>query len=80
MLPSVASFESMNLSGLVSRLIDGRDYVVSVHTLHPSFKCILSIHSALNSVPQSTGYASRLLNALDDSGLCTVLEVSTIVW
>jgi len=79
-LPTVTSIRALNCSDHVSQLSDGRDFVLSVFSMHPSFGCLFSISSNQNSTPRSTGYASELLNALGDDGLCTVLEVRVIVW
>ena len=79
-LPTVTSIRALNCSGLVSPLSEGRGYALSVFSMHPSFGCLLSFSSNQSSAPRSTGYASRLLNALGDDGLCVILEVRVIVW
>ena len=79
-LPTVNSICAFDYSDLVSQLSDGRGFALSVFSLHPSFGCMLSICSDQSSAPRSTGYASELLNALDDNGLIMVLEVRVVVW
>jgi hypothetical protein len=80
MLPSVSSIRAFNCSDEVSQLSDGRCFVLSVFSLHPSLGCLLNICSDQSRPPRSTGYASELLNALCDDGLSMVLEVMVVVW
>jgi hypothetical protein len=79
-LPTVDSICAFNYSDKVSQMSDGRSYALSVFSLHPSFGCLLDICSDQNATPRSTGYASELLNALDDTGLTIILEVRVVVW
>jgi len=79
-LPTVASICAFNYSDMVSQLSDGRSFALSVFSLHPSFGCMFNISCGESSAPQSTGYASELLNALGDNGLIVVLEVRVVVW
>lgn len=76
LLPMLASVLGMNVSAGPSEL-DG--YIVSVILRHPAVEW-LKVMGAGSETPDRTGYASALLNALDERGLVVVLEVRVVAW
>jgi len=80
LLPTAAAISAWNYSEILDQASEGRGYLFALSSLHPSQSCRVTVCSDGSEVPETTGHARRLVNALDDRNVCVVLEVSVIVW
>jgi hypothetical protein len=78
--PTTAFICAFNYSDMACQFSEGRAFSLSVFSLHPSFCQMVNVCSTRGDTPRSSGYASEMLNALSDDGLCMVLEVRAVVW
>lgn len=79
-MPAVSSIKAHDFAEVAVRSCGGRSYAVSVLLIHPSYESMVDLSSDMRDQPRSTGFASTLLNALDECALNAIVEVRAVVW
>jgi len=78
-VPLLSHVKNLNLSDC-SLVTQSRDVHVTIQIVHPKKELVCEYSSNDDPGSFSTGFASKFLNAIDDSGLTIILEVQAIVW
>ncbi len=80
LIPPVSSAQDVNIAAIASSVAGERHYLVAIIARYPSYAWLNSCSDNDTSIPNVTGYCSRLLNVLDGYGRTVMLEVRAIVW
>ena len=78
-IPLLGHVKSLNLSDC-SLVAQSYDVHLTIQIVYPKKELVCEYSSNDDPGSSSTGFASKFLNAIDDSGLTIILEVQAIVW
>jgi len=79
-VPTFGSIEKAALPQFVSEVMDKAHFSLNISALHSNAYWWISFHSGSTGPITNTGFASRMINAQDGSGLILVCEVRLVVW
>lgn len=76
----ISSVGSVNISRCSAQVLDGEACAVNFVQYWPSLQWLRSEAPSMGIPSTNTGYASRVLNAIEDNGLVGIIEVTVHVW
>lgn len=78
-LPSTSTLEQTDFEGIIAEYSNGYRTSIGLARLYPVYGRFYGTVSA-DDPPIATGYAVRVMDATDESGLVIILELRVVVW
>ena len=79
-MPTLGHIRQLNASEICGSLASGRHFAAAMVLRHPGYELLCQGSDSVRGPACDAVSATRLLNALDENGVITIVEVRVVAW